>query len=349
MSTAQPAAPKPEKKWQTPANKTLRVCWTGPADPAPGDLILSKGSMVAYSVRLVKDLHRAFLATSPRLMIIASVAPLDLVPDEHAETIVATALPWSHTAPPGKSGRNSGVAQQNAQARRKAADRTQRRAKRLMDDMRASRLMEQGRLPEAVEAVRLPPEKPQADDTPRVAGEVDAAAWSDPEDNNIHREHARTIRHYRTADVLVRMSRRPNSQITADHITAAGKVRLARDIAAVGLGGGNAYEPSVGRTATRARMDHGAAAATRYQREIELKRVIKAVGPSNQAIFRWVVLGNQDVESWVRDRTQRAEADPKIPRPDRKIELGKLIGVLNVLVDHYRLEIAMDVQMGEVA
>lgn len=349
MSTAQPATPKPEKKWQTPANKTLRVCWTGPADPAPGDLILSKGSMVAYSVRFVKDLHRALANTSPRLMIIASVAPLDLVPDEHAETIVAAALPWAHTAPPVRKGRNPQVAQQNVQARRKTADKTQRRAKRLMDDMRASRLMEQGRLPELVEAVRMPSDKPQADDTPRGAGEVDAAAWSDPEDHNIHREHARTIRHYRTADVLVRMARRPNSQITPDHITAANKVRLARDIAAVGLGGGNAYEPSVGRTATRARMDHGAAAATRYQRELELKRVIKAVGPSNQAIFRWVILGNQDVESWVRDRTQRAEADPLIPRPDRKIELGKLIGVLNVLVDHYRLEIAMDVQMGEVA
>jgi hypothetical protein len=87
-----------------------------------------------------------------------------------------------------------------------------------MDAIRESKEVEQGKRPDTVEPVRLPPERPAEDDTPRGAGEVDPATWSDPENTNPYAEHAKVITGYRSADVLVRMGRRPGSQISQDHI-----------------------------------------------------------------------------------------------------------------------------------
>jgi hypothetical protein len=321
--------------------RPLRVCWSGGPDPVPGNMILSKNGKVAHLVIRVREMHRALLSPIARLEIEVRSAATAAYPEEY----LAAALPWSHTGAPDQNGAKhpsaAPTALANAQARAKAERRAVRRATTLLDAQRKPGLVEPVRLP----AERRKKQPEEVDETPVSAGEVDPAQWSEPENTNQFAEHAKVVSGYRSANVLVRMGRRPGSQISQDHIRAVEKVRLAWDIARIGLGAGNPYEASGG-SAPGPKTSHGAAAEQQVARAREYARVLKAVGPRRRRMFEFVVIGNRDMVSWVRWASNVVGSNIVV---DRKVEMGKLIGILDTLVDHYHSELAFDVAMGNIA
>jgi hypothetical protein len=332
--TADPQKPIPEC--------CIRVCWSGAPDPEPGALIVSTKGKMIYQVLAVEHLHRAMLSARPRLKII--VQPF--LTSECSPEDVNSALPWAHT------GRQASPcttkppeAPAAAKANRKARKRQDHRAAELAKALKANSDTKNA----LVEKVRLPKAN-AGDDTPRSAGEVEMGEWDCPIDtadpDRPKTTPPKKIKGYRTADVLVRMSRRAGSQITPEFIRAANKLRLAYDVARLGYGSGNAYEPSGGDASNpMPKTSHGAAAEARVEKAKQFARACRVVGASHHRMLMEVVIGNTDIATWCR---VRKKAQPDMTW-NPEVEMGKLIGILMTLSDFYRIAIAFDDFFGNVA
>ncbi len=314
----------------------LRVCWPSEPDPQPGDRLFSAAGRKIYIISRVVVLHAARLSPRARLQIEAYSASVDDFQPGEMELV----HPWDRTQPAATDGAwfrpQEAASARNRAAMAKEAAKAQKRAVRLQEAARAPGPVEPIRLPAAVA-------KGSEDLTPRKLGEVDEAAWPDPEaTTNQFQRHAPQVRGYRTACILTRMARRPGSRITEEQIRAADKVRLAWDVARLGYSSGTGLEPSGG-SAAGPRLDHGAAAAARNHMSREVNRVLRAIGESRVAMFAAVVIGNQDITAW-----SRAESERLGCRVEPKVEIGLLLSVLDTLVEYYRAELAFDVMNGNV-
>jgi hypothetical protein len=160
-------------------------------------------------------------------------------------------------------------------------------------------------------------------------------AWRDPDDVRPNAQHRpREISGYRTYCPLRRMARAHGSQVTERHIAAADLLRAAVDLAVIGASGvldlaglGAVFGPVNG--PTRAALRQAAAMA-------EAQRALTRLAPSQRELLTAVVLFNCSLQTWC--------ARP--PGHNAQVEMGRLLGVLDVLADHYAGEIDRQLAAG---
>ena len=152
--------------------------------------------------------------------------------------------------------------------------------------------------------------------------------WRDPDDVKPNASHrAREISGYRTFCPLRRMMAHKGSAIEQRHVLAADLLRAQVDIAVIGKGGRSmeltrqGYGPIAG--PPRSALD-GVWALTQAQ------RALARLGPATRLLVAEVVLFNKTIYAW---------SHAIAPARDPKIEMGKLLGGLDMLADHYATEI----------
>jgi hypothetical protein len=191
----------------------------------------------------------------------------------------------------------------------------------------------------------LPIECPVPEITREVGhpAQVSIATWRDPvQIAHGSERQAREVRGYRRSDVLRRMKAR-GCRISDEHIAAAEKVRIAYEVATIGLtpGGLGIYAGAGIRHGSGPRGGLSAAQQFEVACWTNYRRVVRRIGPAQEEILVWVVLCNHDISSWCERIAQRTGR-----RVDRKIETGRLLALLDMLVEHYASEIAEDRLMG---
>jgi hypothetical protein len=154
--------------------------------------------------------------------------------------------------------------------------------------------------------------------------------WRDPDDMRPNAAHRpREITGYRTFCPLRRMARLSGSQITEAHIAAADALRLAVDIATIGLTGEQSgvhgvYGPTFGPSIN---------AVLQAQAGTEATQVIWRLAPSQHRMTEAIVLRNRSLQAWC---TERAAETRRTVSPE--VEMGRLLALLDVLADHYGLQ-----------
>jgi hypothetical protein len=151
------------------------------------------------------------------------------------------------------------------------------------------------------------------------------AAWRDPTDTTPNASRRpREIAGYRTYCPLRRMMKR-HAPVTLAHIAAADLLRTAVDLAVIGLSPaplgeaiGGAYGPKGGPSE---------AAITQAQAALAVSRALAPFTGRQVAMLSHVVLQNRSVPTWC------AEHDPPL---ETKFEYGRLVALLDILVEHYR-------------
>lgn len=153
--------------------------------------------------------------------------------------------------------------------------------------------------------------------------------WRDPDDIKPNATHkAREISGYRTFCPLRRMMAHKGSQIDPKHVLAADLLRAQVDIATIGKGARSM--DALSRQGFGPVTAPPRTALERVWALTQARRALARLAPSARLLIAEVVLFNRAIHSWCR------QVDP--PR-DAKIEMGKLLGALDVLVDHYAAEI----------
>ena len=185
---------------------------------------------------------------------------------------------------------------------------------------------------------------PNVDPVPAVArqvghiAQVDASAWRDPENLASGAERkAREVKGYRRHDVLRSMQAR-GAPITPEHIAAAERVRVAWEIAEIGLSpGGLGLKSGIGRTAPAPRLGLSDSQIREVEAWSEFRRVVARIGPTLGRMLGAIVLANFSVPAWC-----RALEHEDGRRRDQKTETGRLLALLDVLAEFYGAEIAED-------
>lgn len=180
---------------------------------------------------------------------------------------------------------------------------------------------------------RVQPTDPKGPDrTRQLAGSgptaVMKAHWRDPTDTvpNASRR-PRQVTGYRTYCPLRRMKAMRGSQITEAQIAAADVLRGKIDLAAIGASavreeGGTGYGPKLGPSAL---------AILQAQASQDVKRVLARFAPVQRIMLTEIVLLNRSLAAWV-----ATQSPPPPKRPlDPDVEMGKLLSILDVLVDHF--------------
>ena len=153
--------------------------------------------------------------------------------------------------------------------------------------------------------------------------------WRDPDDikpNATHR--AREVTGYRTFCPLRRMSAHKGSQIEPRHILAADLLRAQVDIATIGKGARSM--DALSRQGFGPVTFPPRTALERVWAMTQARRALARLAPSARVLVAEVVLMNRAVHAWCRQVT---------PPRDAKVEMGRLLAALDVLVDHYAAEI----------
>jgi hypothetical protein len=157
------------------------------------------------------------------------------------------------------------------------------------------------------------------------------AEWVDPDD--VKPTAARTARHisgWRSFCPLRRMNAVRGAQVTERHILAADLLRSQVDLAVIGRGAlemialmrgfGPVAGPSVN-------------AVEQVWASVQARRALARLSPAARVMLTEVVLFNRSIQAWC---ALNAEAG----RPaNRDVEMGKLIGILDTLADHYAAEV----------
>jgi hypothetical protein len=163
------------------------------------------------------------------------------------------------------------------------------------------------------------------------AARVVPARWRDPDDlkPNASRQQ-RLVTGYRTFCPLRRMSGGNNSQITERHIAAADHLRTMFDIAGLGL------TPVVDLSGTyaycRPRLGPNQAALGQARAESECRIALARFTTDQNELMIFVVLGNKSLYAWCAHEAARRGLVKSL---DAKIEMGRLLAILDILVDHF--------------
>jgi hypothetical protein len=158
------------------------------------------------------------------------------------------------------------------------------------------------------------------------------AEWRDPDDMRPNAQHKpREITGYRTYCPLRRMAAIKGSQVTDQHIYAADILRGQIDLAVIGRGGREmialqrGFGPVSGPSAN---------AVLQVWAAMQARRALTRLAPAARIMLTEVVLFNRSIHAWC-----AALAAQRGWMPDKKIEMGKLIAILDILADHYAAEI----------
>lgn len=189
--------------------------------------------------------------------------------------------------------------------------------------------------------IRLDPLGPEAIRQQAKAGGPTAvmqSAWRDPDDvqpNSVRK--AREISGYRTYCPLRRMASKHGTRITPEHILAADYLRRAVDLAVIGAGGSRemiarncGFGPS------------GPPSEILLKQSTALREVVRALAhfaPAQRIMLTEIVLLNRSLFAW-------CARQAAIGRVNADVEMGKLIAMLEVLVEHFGAEIDEDIAAG---
>lgn len=171
---------------------------------------------------------------------------------------------------------------------------------------------------------------------------VMSSAWVDPADTTPGAsKYARQVTGWRTYCPLRKMAAMKGTQVGMEHIFAADKLRAAADLATHGYSaerdGGwvdRAYGPRGGPSDGAIEQVYAC---------LGFSRVMKLFTGDQQRMIVAVLLENRSVHAWC-----SVELAAHSRRLDPKMETGRLLGILDVLVAHYRTEIERDVRSGAV-
>lgn len=162
------------------------------------------------------------------------------------------------------------------------------------------------------------------------------ASWRDPDDVRPNAaRRAREITGYRTYCPLRRMLRQKGTQVTERHVIAADMLRAQVDLAVIGrgarelLGLQRGFGPISGPSIN---------AMLQLRAAIQAQRALARLGPSARVMLTEIVLFNRSIYAWCAARAGL----------DAKIETGKLLGILDILADHYAAEIDEALSRGRV-
>jgi hypothetical protein len=162
------------------------------------------------------------------------------------------------------------------------------------------------------------------------------ATWRDPDDTApTARRTPREIAGWRRYDALRRMFGDPRSGITAQHIMAADTLRELVDLATLGYA---ADRPLI-YVAQNAqpRFGMGPAALAQVKAARAVKRVTALFPPLQLAMIQAIILRNVSVRAWT----------TALPPPaSQAVEKGKLLAILEILVQHFAVEVEDDLARG---
>jgi hypothetical protein len=180
----------------------------------------------------------------------------------------------------------------------------------------------------------------------QLAGEgttaIEQTRWRDPDDirPNASRK-PRQITGYRQFCPLRRMAALPNGRVTDLQIAAADQLRSAYDLATIGLS--TSPDAIVSRAAPGPRFGPSSHAIEQAAAERDVRRAFERIPVPLRPVARAVILANRSLQGWCADESaRRALAVPLDP----KVELGRLLSVLDLLVAHYDLDVADSEAMG---
>jgi len=169
------------------------------------------------------------------------------------------------------------------------------------------------------------------------------SSWRDPSDTSpTAAKTARQVSGWRTFCPLRRMASGRSSNITEMHIHAADMLRQAADAAGIGFSAEKDEMPVTSIT-YGPKPGPGPAALASAKAARTFDRAWKLFPPSQQPMVVGIILRNWAVEYWC-----QMESDRTGRRMDPKIEMGKLVAVLELLVEHYRTEIENGLANGRI-
>jgi hypothetical protein len=162
------------------------------------------------------------------------------------------------------------------------------------------------------------------------------ATWRDPDDITPGaRRTPREITGWMRYDALRRMFGDPRSGVTAQHVMAADTLRELVDLATLGYA---ADRPLIYvQQNAQPRFGMGPAALAQVKAARAVTRVVKLFGPLQLLMIQAIVLRNVSVRKWT-------EALPA--GASQAVEKGKLLAILDVLVQHFAAEIDDDLARG---
>jgi hypothetical protein len=161
---------------------------------------------------------------------------------------------------------------------------------------------------------------------------VVASRWRDPDDvRPTAARRAREIVGYRGYCPLRRMAEQKGSQISERHIIAADHLRGLYDLARLGATGGQ--DLLAVHTAFGPRAGPAAPATLQAQASAQFAAAFARFAPAQHPLLAAVVLTNHSLYRWCgEEAARRGLAKPLDP----KVEMGKLVALLDILVAHFR-------------
>jgi hypothetical protein len=153
---------------------------------------------------------------------------------------------------------------------------------------------------------------------------VEKGEWKDPDDINPNRRTGRVIRGYWSGCTL-RKIQRVSSQISDMHIHAAEYIRACYDIARFGFSAEQDGMP-VTQIVHLPKLDFSRGAHAQAHAATEFRRIWSTLWPHQARMASAILLENRSVQAWCGLEEQRTGA-----RPNDKVELGKLVGMMDQL------------------
>jgi hypothetical protein len=172
---------------------------------------------------------------------------------------------------------------------------------------------------------------------------VHRSSWRDPDDTSpTAAKTARQVTGYRTFCPLRRIAQGRSSSITDAHIHAAEMLRKAADAAGIGFSAERDGMP-VTSIVYGPKLGPGKAAQASEKAARDFKRAVRPFGPDQLQMIQGILLRNWAVERWCHmenDRTGR--------KIDPRVEMGKLLAILEILAAYYKTDIEEGLANGRI-
>lgn len=168
---------------------------------------------------------------------------------------------------------------------------------------------------------------------------VEKGEWTDPEDLRANQRTGRVIRGYWSSCAL-RKIQRTSREITDMHVRTAEWIRICFDAARVGFQAERDGMP-VNQVVYLPKMDFSAGAHAQARALGEFRRIWRVLQEHQRRMLSVIVLRNHSVQFWCDAEQQRIGY-----RPNDKIELGKLVGMMDFLANYLDADVDDAVQNG---
>ena len=150
-------------------------------------------------------------------------------------------------------------------------------------------------------------------------------------------ERGTTIAGWRTYDPLRKCLASSALPITVEHVVAADRLRQLADGCAIGFSCGRELMTVQGIPAYLPRTGFGDAAVRTAQAWPAYRRAMQPFCVAQRALIARVILANWSVRRWCTDCQEREVAVTPA------IEMGRLLSILDALVEHFKTEIERDI------